>query len=347
MINKLNLKNCIKALLTSKRKFFVIGYPSHPNLGDQAQLYCINKLINEHQKNAFILHLSCTMQPQNLLPLKKQLISFFSFLFVLFELKAIVRKKDVFVGHSGYLMTDHHPGWINMLFLHQYFPHNKMIILPQTINFYSPILREKIQKWPLNHETLTILCRDEQSYENAQTIFEPYEKHLYPDVVTSLIGSRSYSNNREKVLFCIRNDQESFYSKEVISELSKRIGIEVDFVDTTIDVEINNSNREKEIFKMIEKFSTYKVVVTDRYHGTIFSVISGTPVVVLASTDHKLESGVKWFPQDVFGQNIAYAKSIEEANEMIINLVQEDNSYTPIPYFKENYYNNFFTKMGV
>lgn len=38
-----------------------------------------------------------------------------------------------------------------------------------------------------------------------------------------------------------------------------------------------------------------KLVITDRYHGLIFSVITHTPVIVFKSFDTKISSGVKWF----------------------------------------------------
>ncbi|WP_082026255.1 polysaccharide pyruvyl transferase family protein [Prevotella pectinovora] len=44
---------------------------------------------------------------------------------------------------------------------------------------------------------------------------------------------------------------------------------------------------------ILQQFAKYQVVITDRYHGTIFSQIVNTPVIVISSTDHKLRSGVK------------------------------------------------------
>lgn len=41
--------------------------------------------------------------------------------------------------------------------------------------------------------------------------------------------------------------------------------------------------------------SHYKVVITDRYHGTIFSLIANTPVIIIKSTDHKVTTGADWF----------------------------------------------------
>ena len=90
---------------------------------------------------------------------------------------------------------------------------------------------------------------------------------------------------------------------------------------------------------MIEKFSTYRVVITDRYHGTIFSAIASTPVIVINSADHKLSSGVKWFPQEVFNDAVQYAENLDAAYEMAQKiLVQEGRTYKNPPYFKKKYW---------
>ncbi|MFI5429468.1 polysaccharide pyruvyl transferase family protein [Aeromicrobium sp. UC242_57] len=75
-------------------------------------------------------------------------------------------------------------------------------------------------------------------------------------------------------------------------------------------------------------FSNYQVTVTDRYHGVIFSLISGTPVVVLESTDHKLRSGVQWFPPQIFGNMIRFAGSVEEAVQAAEHFYSADS---PVP----------------
>ena len=73
--------------------------------------------------------------------------------------------------------------------------------------------------------------------------------------------------------------------------------------------------REGLIRKMLEYFAKFQCIITDRYHGTIFSQIVNTPVVVISSADHKLVSGVKWFPLEKFGQNITFAKDLDEVYE--------------------------------
>ena len=51
-----------------------------------------------------------------------------------------------------------------------------------------------------------------------------------------------------------------------------------------------------------------RVVVTDRYHGVIFSVITHTPVIVFKSYDTKISAGIRWF-QDL--EWVHYAEKME------------------------------------
>ena len=172
---------------------------------------------------------------------------------------------------------------------------------------------------------------------------------LFPDIVTSLIGTKKYEGKREGILFCMRDDVEMFYNPEQIDTLMKRFGkIRMERIDTTLrDVSPRyvNVNRERLIWETIDKFATYKVVITDRYHGTIFSAIASTPVVVINSADHKLCSGVNWFPHDEFGDYVQFANDLDEAYEKAkIMLSRIDLEYNNPPYFKQKYWDCFMEK---
>ena len=195
-----------------------------------------------------------------------------------------------------------------------------------------------------SHPNLTIMCRDEESYNTATNYFNHARIILYPDIVTSLIGTRTYSNQRDGILFCMRNDIEAFYKPEQIDMLRKRFAeYRTGLTDTTrkdFPMKYIYKHREEALNRVLNEISQYKVVITDRYHGTIFSLISGTPVVVLGTTDHKLKSGVKWFPKEIFGNYIFFANDLNEAYNQAMNVI---NHYEKIDhklpaYFKEKYY---------
>ncbi len=330
----------INGLFTFKRKVILFSIPTHANLGDQAQLMCTEKWIYKNftgYKLIEIPHLCTPFNNEN----PKSLL--FNTAFIQYiVLKLIIRKNDVFIGHSGYFFVDHHGGWFSYDFLLKNW-NNKFIILPQTVNFYTPVVMQRVSRVFGNKENLTLLCRDEVSYEKAVKMFGSTKLLLYPDIVTSLIGTRVYNNPRDGILFCMRDDIEAFYSIEDVNTLMHRFGnIRKEKVDTTLKISSKEMRRHRDelINKMIEKISTFKVVITDRYHGTIFSAIADTPVVVINSADHKLSSGVNWFPKIEFGDNVQFAENLNDAYEKAMTILKDENRICKNPpYFMEYYWN--------
>lgn len=277
-----------KAFFTFKKKVWIFSIPSHPNLGDQAQLMCTEKWVRENYDGCKIIKMGHLFMPFSGFGIKKLALNvgFWQHL----VLKMVIREDDVFIGHSGYFFVDHHGGWYSYDYLLRYWA-NKFIILPQTVNFYAPVVKRRFSDDFGNKSNLTLLCRDEVSYNYAKEMLGTTRLLLYPDIVTSLIGTREYKNPRDGVLFCMRDDIEAFYSPADIDSLMQRFGnIRKEKVDTTLQITEKEMrlHRDSLINAMIEKVSTFEVVVTDRYHGTIFSAIASTPVVVINSADHKL-----------------------------------------------------------
>lgn len=340
------LEYFIKAIFSTKKKALLFSAPSHPNLGDQAQLMCTEKWIKENfpgYKLFVFDHLLEVFNSTNPLAWVFDIR-----LFQHIVLKLTIRKRDILVGHSGYFFVDHHGGWYSYAYLLRHWG-NRFIILPQTVNFYAPVVKARASHAFGDKSNLTILCRDKVSFANASKSFGSTKLLLYPDIVTSLVGTRKYAHVRDGVLFCMRNDIEAFYSSEEIDALMSRFGdIHKEKADTTIKVSENEMkrNRDKLINDTIEKFSKFKVVVTDRYHGTIFAAIANTPVIVINSADHKLSSGVTWFPKEQFKDNVRFANNLEEAYEMTSQVLRgETPSHTNPPYFKENYWDKLASSL--
>lgn len=329
-------------LFCTKKKIFLMDPPPHPNLGDQAQLMCTYKWLAKNYPDYKVINLAILHTTLNFGRYSYLFLYSFYSLLVQVILKLFVRKSDIFFGHSGYFFVDHHDGWKlfdEMLYM---FPKNKMIILPQTINFYTPFVLDYAKRRFSNKSNLTLLCRDEKSFENANKWFPGTKTLLYPDIVTSLVGSYPYNDKRDGIIFIIRNDVEAFYSKQEIRELENRFGNirkeEIDTMLTTKNWKEIASKRDIYIYDTIKKISTYKVAITDRYHGTIFSAIASTPVIVISSGDHKLSSGVKWFEKAGLSKNVMFVNSLDEAYNKAKEIISSNNPVQTNNYFNENYW---------
>ena len=78
-------------------------------------------------------------------------------------------------------------------------------------------------------------------------------------------------------------------------------------------------------------------MITDRYHGTILSLVAGTPAIIIKTNDHKVTTGAKWF-QGVYDSHVFLADSLEEACELAKQLHDAPPQYRLSPYFEEQYY---------
>lgn len=317
----------------SNKTLYFFVTPTHSNLGDQAQLMCWLKLFDEIYKGYKII---CIPNKYA----KKNTVKY---------INDNLKPEDLIFIHSGYLIFDPHPELPFICHIISTIKNHHITVLPQTINLYTKEKRENVSKIFNSHKDLLIMCRDEISYNNAKELFNSCAIKLMPDIVTSLIGDKKFSfegSKRNGVLFCLRNDGEKFYTKDEINNLIKRFSnIQINICDTSVNVFVSKwvHHREEIITAMLKNFSKAQVIITDRYHGTIFSQIVNTPVIVLSSSDHKLSSGVKWFPKNIFENNVYFAKDLNEAYDMAMNILSRNgNIYTNPPYFKNMYYTKNF-----
>lgn len=317
---------------SSKTIYFFVT-PTHSNLGDQAQLMCWLELFKDIYKEYTVI---CIPNKYA----KKNTIKY---------INEHIKPEDLIFIHSGYLIFDPHPELPFICDIISTIKNHHITILPQTINLLTKDKRDHVANIFNSHSDLLVMCRDEISYNNAKELFSRCSIKLMPDIVTSLIGNKKYSfgeYKRSGVLFCLRNDGEKFYTKDEINDLIKRFSnTPIDICDTTINKFVSKwvNHREEIICGMLKRFSKSQVIITDRYHGTIFSQIVNTPVIVLSSSDHKLSSGVKWFPKSVFANNVYFAKNLDEAYNIAINILSRNGYiYTNPPYFKNKYYTHNF-----
>lgn len=332
-MNKEAVKNFVvklnkyKTFIIRPRKMaFLFGSPGHKNMGDQAQTYCIQKWLETNYPNYGLMIFTLSESTERAYQL----------------LRRFIRKRDMLICQSGYHITDLYDERLPYMELAKRFKDHRIIVFPQTVYFQDKAKLEEIVRAFNAHGNLLLMCRDQVSYEEAKLHFTSCKLLLMPDIVTTLIGEYKFNSDRQGVLFCVRNDKEAYYSREEINNLRSRFaGIKTKMSDTTLselDLGYIIHNRELVLNDVFKEYSQNKVVITDRYHGTIFSLIAGTPVVVLGSTDHKLSSGVRWFPEE-FSDYVSFANNLDEAYGKAMELInRNDLSYCLPTYFKEKYY---------
>ena len=312
-----------------EKRVYYLGSPLHANLGDLAQGVCTRRWLAHFFREYKVIEIktNCIVNTK------------FS---ILETLKDCYQNGDLIIFQSGYATTDL-GGYADDMHcaVMQALPKAKMLMLPQTVFFESEERKQRTSRIYNSTENMLFLARDRISYEMAKEMFPDCQVLLYPDIVTTLIGSKTYLGQRDGILFCCRDDSEKFYSdKEFKTLIDKCAAIApVSRTDTTkySDEKEIISNPEAFIWKEIEMYSHYKAVITDRYHGTIFSLIAGTPVIIVKSTDHKVVTGADWF-KGVYDDYVYVADSLEDAYEIAQRICKKVLSHKLEPYFEAHYY---------
>lgn len=325
-------KKVYLSLKSRKKKVYVFGMPYHSNLGDLAQTYCIERLYKKMFPGTIVV----SIDTKSALANDSQIIKM---------IREKISPSDKVVLHSGHHTTDIWPkeNELNLLILNL-FPNFPITVLPQTIHFEDEKNLISTAEQYDSHGSVLLMCRDEVSFKTAKKFFKNTKLVLMPDIVTTLVGEyRSRSKTRDGILMCFRNDKESKHGSSIgtINTELKKITNRINLADTTLDLEryLVVTKKDRYINKFLAYIANHKLVVTDRYHGTIFSVITNTPVIVLGSTDHKLSSGVKWFANKAFKDRVYYAESPDEAIKIAKNIYgKHDFSKQVPPLFNEKYW---------
>jgi len=291
--------------------------PELSNLGDQAQVVAIYKWLERNYPEYSIIEIN-----------KDEVIN------CVHNFKMKVLPDDLIVLHSGGNLGDR--GFWSETSRRKMivnFPNNKILSLPQTINFRNTDKGQiELKRSKLiynNHRSLTVVARDNESYKLANQYFEKCFTNKAPDFVLSYDTSHLELEKVEsngKALFCLREDDESAISGEQRALLLGSCSLDYDVYDTTIPENIENSQRLDKLEEVLRMFAKYEYVVTDRFHGLIFSILCKKPTVVLKTVDHKLTSAFDWFDDVKF---VHFAGSINAVTESVDRVMKETNFSVP------------------
>ncbi len=264
-----------KVLPTNSRpKFFALGIPSYTNLGDQAVSLAQRKYIeNEFPEYQYIEILEDD-NDEGIEAVKK-----------------IITSQDIvsFVGggNMGSLYTNHEAARRKVF---STFVNNLTISFPQSIHFEDTPSGLKEQK--LSQEAygknrhLFLIARDAQSYHRMQTTFDN-QVLFTPDMVLYFKASH-YDFKRSGALFVLRHDGEKVVRDSLIDSMKKMLDNNrpLKRTDTVLDTvkRITPINREKLFKEELELFAHQEIVITDRWHAMVFSVLTGTPCLLFGNS---------------------------------------------------------------
>ena len=268
-------------LYKDKSKIFYLQTPEHGNIGDHAIVYSSTKLLKDIYKDKVILE-----------------YSYNDLLYIGDLVYKFITKDDIIFLPGGGNMGDL---YLNEEILRREiikkYSDNKIIIFPESITFTNEKELELSSKIYNSHNNFTIFTRDEKSYLFAKEHFYNNKVVLMPDIVLylenrlddNLLISR---DKRQGIIFILRDDKEKIVDNDLINIIKNKY---INYLEYDTYLNIYIYNREKYIYEALNKISSHKLCITDRFHGLIFSYLTNTPCIVFNSLDHKIEYGVKWF----------------------------------------------------
>lgn len=272
-----------------ERKLFLIGTPEHSNIGDAAITLGERAFLRKYFPGLSIVELA-----------SYDFDSWYG------KIGDMIEPDDLIFLQGG--------GNLGSRFLQEErirrriitdFPMNRIVILPQTIYFdqdeFGQRELEKSREIYNRHPHLTICTRGRQSMAFAKQHF------TNANVVNSLDMALmiNYQSNipRKGALLCLRDlDDESGLDSVAYNRIVEIV--KKSFPDCLRTNNLNRGDLEANIIRdmrrevvtgELAKYAASKVVVTDRLHGLIFSIITHTPCVVLSAFNQKIAEFCEFF----------------------------------------------------
>lgn len=182
------------------------------------------------------------------------------------------------------------------------FPKNKIVCFPQTLDWSDSIeskeALERIVQMYSRHPRLSLFARESVTQEKLNAIFLAHSGvnvGYAPDIVLSATAAElgsSVNVEPSGVLLCLRDDRECSIDSIQRAELESAMraaGHVLEFTDTHAGgARLNAAQCADLVAEKINQFAVARLVVTDRLHGMILSILAGTPCVVLPNSNHKI-----------------------------------------------------------
>lgn len=283
---KKNRDKLKRYFMKNKPLFLVLSTPNHGNIGDQAIAYAQKKFLRAQFPEIDYFELTSKDTVLN--------IDFIE--------KHISKKTIVFIhggGNQGNLYPEEER--IRQTIINKLI-HNSIISFPQSFfieqNNCSDKFLNAMKECYTKHMSLTLTARESFSYDLMQNNFSRVNVIESPDIVLWLSNVLEFdSQMRSKdILTLIRDDKEKFIDDRDLENLFKFIkksfGKDIHKSDTQLGANyiVEVVERENLLESFWRDISDYKLIITDRLHGMIFSYITQTPCIVLKNKNHKIES---------------------------------------------------------
>lgn len=294
----------------------LIATPLHGNLGDHAIVYAQLKFLEDKGFQGRIVEI-----PSHYYQMYTH------------EIEKIISNEDAIIIDGGGSMGTL---WIEvehkMQDIVQRFPNNRIFIFPQTIFYsndkYGEIELEKSKEVYSRHQNLVMCAREKKSHQFMKEQYPEIKVLLTPDIVLYLPGIKSVYD-RNGAMFCLREDKEKVLDNGIVNSLVGKLydrKMKVSYNSTVIPQRVSYRNRLKKLNELWNSFAKAEIVITDRLHGMIFAVITGTPCIAFDNSSGKVANVYEWI-KDI--EYIHLCNNPDEDLDEVLDLLtrKENKSY--------------------
>ena len=216
------------------------------------------------------------------------------------------------------------------------FPDFQVVLFPQSILHIATEDHTRLfQDVYAKHKHLTFLYRDRNSYNLGKRIFPNVKCYLMPDMAFQIGAKQRFFEPTHDIVWLRRRDKESIKYNIPANTQNYDVIIE-DWLDWQTP---KGSSRLEDSFLMATNGMMFlqrgRVVITDRLHGHILSVLCGIPHVVLDPVNKKITSYMQSWTGGI--DNILVAHSAEDAMNKAVELLKmlDDKIPTASPFTKK------------
>lgn len=296
------------------KKIVLVGIPEYGNLGDIAITHAETEFIKDNFGEYELVEIL-----EDDVKTKTE------------EIEKNISKEDIIFLQGGGNLGDEYVSFEETRrIIVNTFPNNKIVIMPQTIHFSNTETgREELEKSKEaynNHKYLTIIAREEKSYEIMKKEFYKTNIILAPDIVMYLDKTDVNVKRNGATLF-LRDDAEKVLTEEETRQINSIVSKYFNKIlntDTHIGdgIKITKELREQMLEPKLQEARSAELVITDRLHGMIFAAITSTPCIAFGNYNHKIKSSFKWLKDFKFIKYIEDISKLEEAIKELKDLKQ-------------------------
>ena len=182
------------------------------------------------------------------------------------------------------------------------FPNNRIVCFPQSLDWTqspeSDTALARITATYSKHPDIHVFARESVSRDKLRALFADHANvqiGYVPDVVLSASAAELGFDGRSEpsgILLCMRDDRERSLAPEQLAQLRKTLeetGQGITVTDTHAGgARLDEAHCAHLLADKLAQFAGARLVVTDRLHGMILSLVAGTPCLVLPNSNHKI-----------------------------------------------------------